>query len=40
MSAERRDARLFGLIETVKGFIALRAVAQTKGISRLAFGSS
>jgi citrate lyase subunit beta / citryl-CoA lyase len=35
----RTDALLFGLVETVKGFAALRAVAQTKGISRLAFGS-
>lgn len=33
------DSRLFGLIETVKGFTALRAVAQTKRVSRLAFGS-
>jgi citrate lyase subunit beta/citryl-CoA lyase len=35
----RTDVRLFGLIETVKGFVGLRAVAQTKGLSRLAFGS-
>ena len=33
------DVRLFGLIETVKGFVGLRAVAQAKGLSRLAFGS-
>lgn len=35
----RADTRLFGLVETVKGFTGLRAVAQTKGLSRLAFGS-
>jgi citrate lyase subunit beta / citryl-CoA lyase len=35
----RVDARLFGLIETVKGYTGLRAVAQAKGLSRLAFGS-
>jgi citrate lyase subunit beta/citryl-CoA lyase len=35
----RMDVRLFGLIETVKGFIGLRAIAQAKGLSRLEFGS-
>jgi citrate lyase subunit beta/citryl-CoA lyase len=35
----RSDTRLFGLVETVKGFAAMRAVAQSKGLSRLAFGS-
>jgi citrate lyase subunit beta/citryl-CoA lyase len=33
------DARLFGLVETVKGLAGLRAVAQAKGLSRLAVGS-
>jgi citrate lyase subunit beta/citryl-CoA lyase len=33
------DVRLFGLIETVKGFTGLRAVAHAKGLTRLAFGS-
>jgi citrate lyase subunit beta / citryl-CoA lyase len=35
----RADMRLFGLIETVRGFAGLRAVAQAKGLNRLAFGS-
>jgi citrate lyase subunit beta / citryl-CoA lyase len=35
----RGDVRLFGLIETVKGFTGLRAVAQANGLNRLAFGS-
>ena len=35
----RPDVRLFGLIETVKGLARLRAVAQAKGVNRLAFGS-
>jgi citrate lyase subunit beta / citryl-CoA lyase len=35
----RAGVRLFALIETVKGFAGLRAVAQTNGLSRLAFGS-
>jgi citrate lyase subunit beta / citryl-CoA lyase len=35
----RAGVRLFGIIETVKGFTGLRAVAQAKGLNRLAFGS-
>ncbi len=35
----RAEVRLFGLIETVKGLVRLRAVAQAEGINRLAFGS-
>jgi citrate lyase subunit beta / citryl-CoA lyase len=35
----RPDLPLFGLIETVRGFTQLRAVAQAAGLTRLAFGS-
>ena len=35
----RPEAALIGLVETVRGFACLRAVAQVPGMARLAFGS-
>lgn len=35
----RPEASLIGLVETVRGFAGLRAVAQAPGMTRLAFGS-
>lgn len=35
----RSEASLIGLVETVRGFAGLRAVAQAPGMTRLAFGS-
>ena len=35
----RPEASLIGLVETVRGFAGLRAVAQVAGMTRLAFGS-